>query len=318
MSFCNYENVIDYCCNNFTYEYSDSVRDLGTVVPSGMLVYRTNKTTNEVKLISSLSLDNLISCSLSDEENNITDWECFKIYTDICNNSVISPSITTLIKSQIDNINTIYNTNNENIKVTLNDRNIILDASLESQAHLQATLALAHILYRESASSQMPYITDIYNRAYLLSYNNLKSVINSYLKTCISRQDQYADRLNRINNSDDQSYITNIQYYNKEKPQAYVQNTPLPIDDNIPDIMPELSPDADQCVDAKCWFCLYYFGESYWYSQVDGPDGYCLNEGPFSVPYQGKCCANWNNGAGGSFTGGALYDGQWIPRGVQC
>lgn len=240
MSFCNYTNVIDYCCNNFTYEYANTNTNISTISTATDSVYRTDITTNEKILINVLSTDSLISCDSSDEEVNITNWECFKIYTDICNNSVISPSITTLIKSQIDNIDTIYNTNNENIKVTLNDRNIILDASLESQAHLQATLALAHILYRESASSQMPYITDIYNRAYLLSYNNLKSVINSYLKTCISRQDQYTDRLNRINNSDDQSYITNIQYYNKEKPQAYVQNTPLPIDDNIPDIMPEL------------------------------------------------------------------------------
>jgi hypothetical protein len=164
----------------------------------------------------------------------------------------------------------------------------------------------------------MPYIADIYNRAYLLSYNDLKSVINSYLKTCISRSDQYTDRLNRINNSYDESYIANIQYYNSEKPQAHNENTLLPVEDRIPDIMPQTSPDGDRCVDAKCWFCLYYYGQSYWYAQVDSPDGYCLNEGPYSGPYEGKCCANWNNGQGGAFVGGAVYDGECIPPGVQC
>lgn len=240
MAFCNYTNVIDYCCNNFTYEYASVTSSIGNVVASGNSVYRIDKNTNDKILLNPYSLDPLVSCDVDDEETNITNWKCFEIYKDVCGNIVNSPSINVLIEAHINNINTIYYSNNTNIKVIFNDRNIILDASLESQAHLQATLALAHILYRESSSSQMPYITDIYDRAYILSYNDLKGVINSYLKTCISRSDQFVDRLDKINNTFDESFLNNIEYYNSEKPQAYVENTSLPIDDNIPDIMPEL------------------------------------------------------------------------------
>jgi hypothetical protein len=269
MTFCNYTNVIDYCCNNFTYEYASVISSISNVVASGNSVYRIDKNTNDKILLNSYSLDPLISCDVNDEETNITNWGCFEIYKDVCNNTVNAPSVSVLIENHINNIN------NTNIKVTLNDRNIILDASLESQAHLQATLALAHILYREVSSSQMPYITDIYDRAYILSYNDLKSVINSYLKTCISRSDQFVDRLDKINNTLDESFLNNIEYYNSEKPQAYVENTLLPIDDNIPDVMPELGPgvkDIDgTCIATFCyWLCTAVNINSYYWGLVTG------------------------------------------------
>lgn len=303
MGFCNYEDINDYCCNNFNYRYSNVSTDLASISLISENVYRIDKNTGQETLLTPLSTNPIISCDFNDDEINITDWECFQLYKNICDGNIESPDADTIATKVKDNIETIFNSNNSNILVVFNDRNIILDASLESQAYLQATLALANILYREDNNADMPVITDIYDRAYILKYSDLTNVLESYFRNTISNYIQKNDRLDVINNTNTPEDIYNIEFYNKQIPENITELvTTLPEDDNIPDIIPEFSDPTQSnqsdypCnTNSDCCYCSGGYNDVY----ITVPNPGCSSDEcirlstelgyPLS-PEEGVCC----------------------------
>lgn len=212
---CNYTNIIDLCCNKYSYSFINVILSGTTVIADKSEtspVLRTDKSTLETKIISPSSNNLIPTCDINDNNEDTTDWECYRIYRYMCSGIISDPPLQTFKDVQIDLINTSYSsTLDEGILVTINSKNIILGSSINDQISYKSILSYAQALYDDDTDASMPPFTDKSGQVYNLSYSDLIVVFKIYFEKVILYKNLKDTLINQSSNS---STIDNIQQLN--------------------------------------------------------------------------------------------------------
>jgi hypothetical protein len=181
---CNYQNINDYCLNQYSYQFIGTISNNGVVSidkSETAPVLRTDKTTGENKVISQFSSNIIKPCSSSDDNESTTEWECYIIYRYIGSGYISDPPLDTLKNAQIDIINNSYDSSlDEGILVNINNTNVILGSTMEDQIYYQSILNYSQALYDDDSDAVMPSFSDSENKVYSVSYDTLVSIFKTY------------------------------------------------------------------------------------------------------------------------------------------
>lgn len=186
---CNYSNINDLCFNQYSYSFYNVIPNGTSVIvdkSESAPVLRTDKVTGQTKIINQFSQNLIPTCDSSDDNENITEWECYLIYRYLSSGIVNDPPLQTFKNAQIDIINNSYNTTiTDGILVNINNQNVVLGASINDQIAYKSILSYAQVLYDDDIDAAMPSFSDKYGKIYSLSYDNLISVFITYLEKII-------------------------------------------------------------------------------------------------------------------------------------
>ena len=186
---CNYTNINDFCSNKYLYSFI-SLTSSGTTVTVDRSetapVLRIDKDTSESKIITEFSQEPIPTCSIDDDNESTTDWECYLTYRYSYSGVISDPPLETFKNAQIDLINNAYGlTIEDGIAVTINDQNILLGSSINDQIVYKSVLSYAQALYDDDTDAAMPSFNDKNGQIYTLSYNDLITVFKTYLEKII-------------------------------------------------------------------------------------------------------------------------------------
>ena len=102
---CGYANIYDLCSNKYTYEYASFSVNNGYAIPNTGYdgsVYRTDKNSRQKVLLEPSSTLTISTCDLSDDNPNLTAWECYLWYKN--NGGLVSdPPLSKYKEEQIKN-----------------------------------------------------------------------------------------------------------------------------------------------------------------------------------------------------------------------
>lgn len=206
---CNYTNINDFCSNKYLYSFI-SLTSSGTTVTVDRSetapVLRTDKDTLQTKIITQFSQEPIPTCSINDDNESATDWECYLIYRYSYSGIISDPPLEAFKNTQIDLINNAYGlTIEDGITVTINDQNILLGSSINDQIVYKSILSYAQALYDDDTDAAMPSFNDKNGQIYTLSYNDLITVFKIYLEKIIyykNLKDALVDQCNKASSVD--------------------------------------------------------------------------------------------------------------------
>jgi hypothetical protein len=186
---CNYQNINDYCLNQYSYQFIGTISNNGVVSidkSETAPVLRTDKTTGENKVISQFSSNIIKPCSSTDDNESTTEWECYIIYRYIGSGYISDPPLDTLKNAQIDIINNSYDSSlDEGVLVNINNTNVILGSIMEDQIYYQSILNYSQALYDDDSDAVMPSFSDSQNKVYSVSYDTLVSIFKTYFNKVV-------------------------------------------------------------------------------------------------------------------------------------
>ena len=181
---CNYQNINDFCCKKYSYSYINTTSNNGVVVVDNSAtapVLRTDNTTGITKIITQNSTDPISTCDINDDNEEINEYECYLIYRYQCEGYISDPPLETFKNSQIDIVNNAYETSlTDGVAVTINNKDVILGASIIDQISYKSILSYAQTLYDDDTDAVMPSFSDKNGNIYTLSYTDLVSIFKTY------------------------------------------------------------------------------------------------------------------------------------------
>lgn len=181
---CNYQNINDFCCKKYSYSYINTTSNNGVVVVDNSAtapVLRTDNTTGITKIITQNSTDPISTCDINDDNEEINEYECYLIYRYQCEGYVSDPPLETFKNSQIDIVNNAYETSlADGVVVTINNKDVILGASIIDQISYKSILSYAQVLYDDDTDAVMPSFSDKNGNIYTLSYTDLVLIFKTY------------------------------------------------------------------------------------------------------------------------------------------
>lgn len=230
---CGYENIYDFCSNQYTYTYASFiVEDKYVVANTGYdgSVYRTDKNTQKTILLEPLANSKVKTCNDSDDDEGFTDWDCYIWYK---NNGgfINNPPVEEYQLAQIDYINNTYSNLLENgILVSINnfvinttisneqyggtvvsestEYSILLPAQDHDIVNFSNILSLATLKNINNDKEPLPAIIDYYNNAHFLNYYNLTNILSNYFNKI---KYYFSLKNNLVNNVLNLSSINEIQ-----------------------------------------------------------------------------------------------------------
>jgi len=181
---CNYQNINDFCCKKYSYSYINTTSNNGIAVIDNSAtapVLRTDNTTGITKIITQNSTDPISTCDINDDNEEINEYECYLIYRYQCEGYISDPPLETFKNSQIDIVNNAYETSlTDGVVVTINNKDVILGASIIDQISYKSILSYAQALYDDDTDAVMPSFSDKNGNIYTLSYTDLVSIFKTY------------------------------------------------------------------------------------------------------------------------------------------
>jgi hypothetical protein len=213
---CNYQNITDYCSNQYSYYFYDVTTNSNGVVTVDdseyATVVRIDNTTGATKILNRYSNDPISVCDIEDDNENTNEWECYIIYRYIAEKSIDNPPLSTFQDKQKDTINTAYFIAlNDGIQVTIDQKTVVLSGSLQDQILYKSILSYAQILYNDDTDATMPTFTDILDNIYHLTYADLVEVFKTYFSKLIYYKN-LKDSL--IKQCDDATSVDELQQFN--------------------------------------------------------------------------------------------------------
>lgn len=307
---CGYSNIYDLCSNKYTYEYASfSINNGYAVANTGYdgSVYRTDKNSQQKVLLEPSSTLTISTCDLSDDNPDLTAWECYLWYKNT-NGLISEPPLSKYKEEQIKNVTTQYNNVLSNgILITINNfaidigisqngaysntiisqttnYTILLPALDDDIINFSNILSLATLMNANDSTDPLPPLVDYYNNAHFLNYYNLTNILSNYfnkLKNYKLILDNLIIAINSSSSIDDvqkQVFYTTLPTitYNKAsnlsaKNDTIVKFTTLTCEEINKLCDPPCDPNSCQeCVDGGCQ------------SLCEGGqyccDGFCQNE----------------------------------------
>lgn len=200
---CNYQNINDYCCNRYSYFYNDVISSNGIVVIDDSelaSVLRVDKATGETKLLTPYSIDPIPTCEATDDNEGTNDWECYIIFRYMCQNTTIGdPPFGIFQEKQKEMIKDAYIVSlKDGVAVVINNKNVLLPASIQDQILYKSILSYAQALYDDDTDSTMPPFTDVNGTIYNLSYTDLVAAFKTYFTKLVYYKNLQDTLLNEI------------------------------------------------------------------------------------------------------------------------
>lgn len=224
MMSCNYQNIYDLCANKYSYQYTNVIfNGVTCVADSGNLspVIRTDKDNGNQEIINQYSTSNIDHCDSSNESESISSWDCYQQHRQ-AGGSIEQPPLETFRLAQDNHIISSYNDAlNNGITISINNNNILLDASLDKQTYYRSMVTMYQMLYNEDVDSTMPSFMDKNHISYNLNYNDINNLFQTYFRQVIYYKNLKELLLNRIKNA---TNIVDI--------QSVIWDTSIPIADN--------------------------------------------------------------------------------------
>lgn len=289
---CGYSNIYDLCSNKYTYEYASfSINNGYAVANTGYdgSVYRTDKNSQQKVLLEPSSTLTISTCDLSDDNLDLTAWECYLWYKN--NDGLVSdPPLSKYKEEQIKNVTTQYNNVLSNgILITINNfaidigisqngaysnttisqttnYTILLPALNDDIINFSNILSLATLMNTNYSTDPLPPLVDYYNNAHFLNYYNLSNILSNYFNKLKNYKLILDNLIITINNSatiDDiqkQVFYTALPTitYNKAsnlsaKNDTIVKFSILAYEDINKLCDPPCDPDTQQCIDGVCY-----------------------------------------------------------------
>lgn len=242
--FCNYENIVDYCCNKYSYKYAKPYNT--------NFIIRIDNDTGETVLLDSSSSQIINNCDVSDNEEFITAWNCYRIYIDLCDGVVSDSDTESYSLYQNDKISSLYydqlsngylvkiddfivssivsggsgsgsgsgsESSSDEIKVF----SIRLKAREEDKIYYGNIFALANLIYIKDNDAELPYVVDFFNKAHKFNYQNIVKIFNKYFYGLKKLQNLRDDNVNRLNDADTLDKILDTDLY-QSKPSENINN----------------------------------------------------------------------------------------------
>lgn len=229
--FCNYQNTNDYCLNQYSYQFIGAISNNGIVTidkSETAPVLRTDKTTGATKIITSFSTDLIKPCNINDDNETITEWECYTIYRYIGSGYISDPSIETLKNGQIDIINNAYELSlMDGVQVSINNTNTILGSNIEDQIYYQSILNYAQVLYDDDSNAVMPSFTDSQNKVYSVSYDTLISIFKIYFNKVIYYKNLKESLVSQCLSSENISDLQTLDWCSTKVPSSNLKSTKI-------------------------------------------------------------------------------------------
>jgi hypothetical protein len=267
---CNYQNINDYCLNQYSYQFIGTISNNGVVSidkSETAPVLRTDKTTGENKVISQFSSNIIKPCSSSDDNESTTEWECYIIYRYIGSGYISDPPLDTLKNAQIDIINNSYDSSlDEGILVNINNTNVILGSTMEDQIYYQSILNYSQALYDDDSDAVMPSFSDSENKIYSVSYDTLVSIFKTYFNKVVYYKNLKESLVSQCLNCNTLSDIETLNWCDTKVLVSNIQSTKIVTNvektsiQNCEDITvsgplcdPPCDPDScESCVNGEC------------------------------------------------------------------
>lgn len=289
---CGYANIYDLCSNKYTYEYASFSVNNGYAIPNTGYdgsVYRTDKNSQQKVLLEPSSTLTISTCDLSDDNPDLTAWECYLWYKNT-NGLISEPPLSKYKEEQIKNVTTQYNNVLSNgILITINNfaidigisqngaysntiisqttnYTILLPALDDDIINFSNILSLATLMNANDSTDPLPPLVDYYNNAHFLNYYNLTNILSNYfnkLKNYKLILDNLIIAINSSSSIDDvqkQVFYTTLPTitYNKAsnlsaKNDTIVKFTTLTCEEINKLCDPPCDPNSCQeCVDGSC------------------------------------------------------------------
>lgn len=233
---CNYTNINDLCTNKYSYSFNSVIPNGTSVIvdkSETAPVLRTDKVTGQTKVINQFSQNLIPTCDSSDDNENITEWECYLIYRYLSSGVISEPPLQTFKNAQIDSINNSYNASIEDgILVNINNQNVVLGSSLNDQIVYKSVLSYAQALYDDDTDAVMPSFGDKYGRIYSLSYDNLISVFTTYLEKVIYYKNLRDTLIGKCDSSTSVDSIQELNWCNTKPIDGILNTTTISITTN--------------------------------------------------------------------------------------
>lgn len=250
--FCNYENITDYCLNNFSYQYASLKNDgffLSDDTSDSASVYRTDLTNGTTKLISLLSSDIVLGCDSNDDESNISEWNCYQIYRNLGESNISSAPLETYIEYQKKLVAESYsNVLDSGISISLRENNFILSAKIEDVIYYASLSSQAQYLYDNDPDNQMPSFFDKDGNTHTLSYSDLIFVLKIYLNKVIHYKN-LIDNINRlIDNVETIDEINDLGWCDDKIISSLVEDTKIEDKEANPPIISQFPSDIPEVI----------------------------------------------------------------------
>jgi hypothetical protein len=301
---CNHQNINDFCCKKYSYSYINTTSNNGVVVVDNSAtapVLRTDNTTGITKIITQNSTDPISTCDINDDNEEINEYECYLIYRYQCEGYISDPPLETFKNSQIDIVNNAYETSlADGVVVTINNKDVILGASIIDQISYKSILSYAQALYDDDTDAVMPSFSDKNGNIYTLSYTDLVSIFKTYFVKVVyykNLKDSLVSQILLCSSVDD---LQQINWCNNKILVGNIKSTsisPLIVKKSIQDCedIQQISSDCDPICDPdSCEFCNNGICESFCDENQYCCDGVCENSPccTINTDCDTLCCLN--------------------------
>lgn len=180
MTFCNYNDIYDFCrSQEYEYRYGSVIEVNGSIVPDKSYdapVIRTKLSDNTSITIRPDSTTSPSPCSQYDSGDIISDWECYQVWKN--DNETLDPPEEVYQEFKIAKINDSYsNVMSKGYTINVGNEQISLPRDQESQTNI------LNALVQSIVDDTDPTIQDLNGEPITIPRSALQSQVQSYIKS---------------------------------------------------------------------------------------------------------------------------------------